>query len=82
MFQDVNLPFNLTHGNSKKLRTRKIRTSAILEAILKAWAPSMTSLRNTKHANFKEDNISSKMVECAVLWLGVQTKRPGIPKDG
>ena len=33
-----------------------IRTSAILEAMLKAWAPSMTSLRNTKHANYQLQN--------------------------
>ena len=43
--------------------------------MLKAWAPSMTSLRNTKHATFKEDNISSKVVECAVVGCSNKTPR-------
>ena len=35
----------------------------------------MTSVRNTKRANFKEDNISSKLVECAVVGCSNKTPR-------
>ena len=46
--------------------------------MLKAWAHSMTSLRTwEKRANFKssEDNINSKMVECAVVGCSNRTPR-------
>ena len=75
MFKDVNLPFNLTVTANSSV-PEQLEHPPFWKPCWRlgrlAWGHCVHSL---KRAYFKEDNISSKMVECAVVGCSNRTPR-------